>query len=366
MNHGLAAIGEIQLNPVERLLAKLAFRGSRKTRTIRQMQRLIKAGVPITAILDMLWNLNSKKGSKPKDSMAMMIREWQRRLNQGKSLAASMNGWISTSEEMIIEAGELSDKLAKSLDGALHADRAASGIKRAVTVGLAYPALLLLALIGILWGFSKEIVPTFATILSPEKWTGNAAILHSVSGHVVEWLPLIGVLMLGVGVLVVISLPNLTGSTRRYLDHLPPWSIYKTIQGASFMMAMGGFISAGASVSESLRRMVGVGTPYFRERVSGILARVNMGRNLGQAMIEAGYGFPENEIAGEISIYAEFDGFDESLDLLAREWVDNTIENVKAALKIVNNLMLVAIVISIAGIATAMFELQELLANTVQ
>ena len=357
---------EIQLNPIERLLAKLSFRGSRKTRTIRQMQRLIKAGVPITVILNMLWNLNAKKGRKPKDPIALMIREWQRRLNQGKSLAASMHGWISTSEEMIIEAGELSDKLAKSLDGALHTDKATNAIKRAVTVGLAYPALLLLVMIGILWGFSKEIVPTFATILSPEKWTGNAAILHLVSGYVVKWLPLVGVLMLGIGFLVVISLPNLTGAARRYLDYLPPWSIYKTIQGASFMIAMGGFISAGASVPESLRRMAGIGTPYLRERVSAILARVNMGRNLGQAMIETGYEFPENEIAGEISIYAELDGFDESIDLLAREWVESTIENVKAALKILNNLMLFAIVLSIAGIATAMFELQELLASTVQ
>jgi type II secretory pathway component PulF len=270
------------MNTVERFFAKTTFSGQKKVRIIRQIQRLINADVPITTTLDMLFDLYSKKGKKPKEPMAQMVKEWQQKLNQGKSLALSMEGWISLPEQMIIEAGEQSDKLAVALDDALQAENASRGIKKAILGGLAYPAILLLALVGILWGFSTEIVPTFATILPPENWVGSAAKMYAISQFVVTWLPALAMVFGGAIVAAIISMPILTGPLRRILDHLPPWSIYKITQGASYMIAMRGFVSAGTTVPDALRNMLKIGNPYFKERVSAILAKINMGRNLGE------------------------------------------------------------------------------------
>ncbi len=354
------------MNAIERFFAKSTFSGQKKVRILRQIQRLINAGVPITSTLDMLWKLYSRKGKKPKEPMAQMIREWQQRLNQGKSLAESMNGWVSIPEQMIIEAGEQSDKLATALDDALHAEGAGRGIRNAILGGLAYPFALFMALVGILWGFSHKIVPTFATILPPEKWTGNAAIMYSISQFIVDWLPLIGMVIGGAFTAMLLSLPILTGPVRRYLDYLPPWSIYKITQGASFMIAMRGFVSAGTTVPDALRNMLKIGNPYFKERVSGILAKINMGRNLGEAMLEAGYNFPDNEISGEVSVYAELDDFDVSLDILAKEWINGSVQKARNAAKLMNNVMLFAVAAAVAGIATTMFQLQDQIANAVK
>lgn len=354
------------MNNIERTFAKMSFSGQKKVRIIRQVQRLIHAGVPITSTLDMLWSLYSRNGTKPKEPLALMIKEWQKKLNQGKSLAASMHGWISVPEEMIIEAGEQSENLASALEDALQAENAGRGIRNAILGGLAYPAVLFAALIFMLWGFSTEIVPTFETILPAEKWTGNAAIMHDVSAFVVAWLPLGGAILGGSLALMILSMPILIGPTRKYLDLLPPWSIYKITQGASFMISMRGFISAGTTVPEALRNMLKIGNPYFRERVAAILSKINMGRNLGEAMFEAGYNFPDDAIAGEVSIYAELDNLDESLDLLAKEWINGAVGRAQTAAKLLNNVMLFAVAGTIGYIALSMFELQDLVAQSAQ
>lgn len=353
------------MNQLERVLAKSSFSGQKKVRIIRQIQRLINADVPITVTLDMLWDMYSKKGKKPKEPIALMIDEWLMRLNQGKSLATSMQGWISLPEQMIIEAGEESDKLAVALDDALQAEGASRGIRNAIIGGLIYPVILLLMLIGILWGFSAKIVPTFESILPSEQWTGNAAKMYVVSEFVITWLPLIAMTFGGVLAASLLSLPILTGPIRKYLDYLPPWSIYKITQGASYMIAMRGFVSAGTTVPDALRNMLRIGNPYFKERVGAILARINMGRNLGEAMVEAGHNFPDDEISGEVSVYAELDDFDTSLDILAKEWISGAVLKAQKASKMMNNVMLFLVAAAVAGIATTMFELQDQIANSV-
>ena len=124
------------MNALERAWTKLSFRGQKKVRILRQLQRLIKSGVTLQKALTDIRLIYSKKGRKPKEPLAMMIGEWQAKLKAGKSLSQSMHGWVSTAEEMIIEAGEQSEQLASSLEDAMTANGAASKIKKAIIGGL--------------------------------------------------------------------------------------------------------------------------------------------------------------------------------------------------------------------------------------
>lgn len=349
------------MNSAERFLAKMAFSGQKKTRVMRQLQRLIEAGVPLSRSLEMLRHLYSKQGSKPREPLALMVAEWQAKLGQGKSLSASMHGWISLPEEMIIEAGEQSDKLASSLEDALQANGASSRIRKTILGGLAYPFVMLVALCFMLYGFSTEIVPTFETIVPAEQWTGNAAVMYGLSQFITNWMLLIAMIFGASFAAIILTLPILLGPARRYLDKLPPWSIYKITQGASFMISMRGFLAAGLPIPEALRKMMKAANPYTRERIAAILYRVNLGKNLGDAMRESGYGFPDDEIAGEVSIYAGLNSFTASLDLLAKEWIENSVERAQTASKLMNNVMLVLIAGCIGYLAYSLFELQQII-----
>lgn len=349
------------MNALERAWTKLSFRGQKKVRILRQLQRLIKSGVTLQKALTDIRLIYSKKGRKPKEPLAMMIGEWQAKLKAGKSLSQSMHGWVSTAEEMIIEAGEQSEQLASSLEDAMTANGAASKIKKAIIGGLIYPVILVCLMIAMIYFFATNIVPTFATILPPEEWTGNPAFVYSMSQFVADYI-MLGIMGLGVIITAVsLSFPILVGPLRKVLDRLPPWSIYKITQGASFMIAMRGFLSANMQIPEAMRKMHKSGNPYFKERISAMLAKINSGRNLGEAMEEAGHNFPDNEIASEVSIYAGLDNFAESLDILAKEWIEGAIEKAQAAAKVINMIMLFVIAGCVGYIAISISQIQQLI-----
>lgn len=354
------------MNIIERSLAKFSFTGQKRIRIIRQIQRMMTANVQLTECLETLYNLESKNGKKPREPIALMIKEWQRGLGSGKTFAKSMHGWIDTAGEMIIEAGEDSDKLSLALEDAVQAQGAARKIRNTILGGMLYPIALFAALIFIFWGFGTKIAPTFATILPIDRWTGNPAIMYAISHVVVTWLPVFAMILAGIATAIGLSFPVLTGPVRKYLDYLPPWSIYKIIQGASFMMAMRGFLIAGVPVPEALRRMIKLGNPYFKERVIAILSRVNSGKNLGDAMKESGLNFPNDEISGEISVYAGLDGFSENLDLLAREWIEDSVQRTQNSIKLIQNLILVLVAITIGYMAASLFQLNAMVGQSVQ
>lgn len=347
-------------------LAKLSFRGQKKVRVLRQLQRLIGAGVPTIKSLDMLYALYSKGGKKKKDPMAIAINDWRYKLRSGKPLATSMSGWVSSTEQMIIEAGEQSDALSSAFSDALLATSAGKAIRGAIIGGLAYPGVMLLALIGMLWGFSTSIVPTFATIVDPSEWTGNAAKMYGVSQFIINYSLITILGIAGSLTAIIMTMPHITGSIRPTLDRFPPWSLYKVISGASFMISMRGFMVSGVSVHDALRKIAKTAPPYLKTRTETIYKGVNMGHNLGAAMQKSGHNFPDPDIAGEIYIYAELDGFSENLDILAKEWIDGSIEKTKATSKLISNIMLAALALTIGFIATSMFELQDIITKSAQ
>ena len=151
------------MNKFERIFAKVSFTSQKKTRIIRQMQRLIHAGMPLAKILNLLQNQYSKQGTKPKEPLSLMLSEWSKKLNDGKNLSDSMHGWITPAEQMIIEAGEQSDNLSNSLSDALEANNASTEIYKTIGKGIAYPLFLIVVQIAMYYMFTIEVVPTLSS-----------------------------------------------------------------------------------------------------------------------------------------------------------------------------------------------------------
>ena len=345
----------------ELIFAKFSFSGQTKVRVLRQLQRLIKAGVPVTKSLDMLYALYSRDGKKKKDPIALIINDWRHNLRSGKTLAKCMEGWVSSTEQMIIEAGEQSDQLASAFSDALMATAAGKKIRKTIIGGIAYPSVMMVALVLMLYGFSTSIVPTFATIVHPSEWTGNAARMYAVSEFLTTYAVTIAMAFFSALAGIIYTMPYITGGIRPYLDKIPPWSLYKVIAGASFMISMRGFLVSGVTIPDALRKIIKTAKPYLRTRTEAIYKGVNMGRNLGVSMIKTGHNFPDPEISGEISIYAELDGFSDNLDVLAKEWIDGSIEKTQATSKLLSNVMLGLLALTIGFIAVSMFELQDII-----
>lgn len=344
--------------------ARLTFTADKKIRLLRQLQRMTRAGISLNTSLDTLYKLYSRNGKDHTNAMAMACNSWRKRINAGSSLSQAMSGWVTKSEEMIIEAGEQSNNLDRAMNDALAASQAGRSIRKAVIGAMAYPVALFFAMCAMLYGFATGIVPTFADAVDPRTWTGNAARMYSLANFVTSYLPLV---LAGVAVFVVAVgylMPRWKGTGRTFFDNIPPFSIYKVIVGASFLMSMRGFIAAGVKSPDALRRISRTSSPFVKDRTSAILAQVNAGRNLGEAMDLAGHKFPDPAINGEISIYAGLDGFADNLDMLAREWIDDSVVRVQQASKVMGNVMLVLLAAVIAFMVFGMMEMQDIITRS--
>src|SRR3546814_18795379 len=81
---------------------------------------------------------------------------------------------------------------------------------------------------------------------------------------------------------------------RIYLDKIPPWSIYRMLQGSTFLLNIAIMIKAGVRLQNILIMMDKTGSPWVRSRVGAALAGINSGLNLGQALPGTGYQFPDD------------------------------------------------------------------------
>lgn len=249
--------------------------------------------------------------------------------------------------------------MAAAIQGSLRANDVEASIRNTVLMGAVYPLNLIFALCFMCYGFVNTLAPTFATIIPIEQWMGTPATTYAAASFVVTWsVPILIVFGL-VLAFVAVSMPRRTSPIRTRLDRIPPYSIYKISQGASFIVTLRGFIAASVPIPMALRNIQTVSSPYLRHRVGAILAKLHMGRNLGEAMEESGHRFPDQDIVGEITIYVDLDEFDKRLDSLATEWIDDSIDRAKAISKVVSSVMMVFVAISLGSIAWSIFDLQQ-------
>src|SRR5690606_30786578 len=108
-------------------------------------------------------------------------------------------------------------------------------------------------------------VPQFARILPAEQWTGAAAILRFIANAVNNY----GSIALGALIVfliwVVWSLPNMAKSPmRKWLDKIPPWSIYRMLHGSTFLLNIAVLLQAGVRVQEVLKMMSRTGSPWLK------------------------------------------------------------------------------------------------------
>ena len=150
-----------------------------------------------------------------------------------------------------------------------------------------------------------------------------------------------------------------TGYIRSLVDNLPPWSLYKIFSGISWLLAMSALVKSGTPVSTSLLALRRDANAYLRERIDKTLVFVNNGDNLGQALEKTGLEFPDREIIADLKVYSELDNFEEAIDKLANEWLDESIYMIEQKASILNMVALLSVAGIIAWAVMGVFDMQD-------
>ena len=273
----------------------------------------------------------SQRGKKPGDAVAQILTECAENLGAGFGLADSLREWIPDQELSIIESCDLAGRPA---DGFVNAMDIASGTGRisgAVKSTVAVTSYLTLLTVGVVVMFCMMLVPVIIQAVPLSQWNGlQKAVYYFYLLLSDGWWALL-LLFAGMISLVVWSLPRLTGRLRFFLDRFPPWSIYRRIHGAAFIMNVNAMDAAGIPMERAVATMkASTRSAWLYERLDALERAIPSGeKNLGVALAATDYEFPDDRAIVKLQSLFETRNSEGSLKRFAATWLERTVKSVE-------------------------------------
>ncbi|RJF96858.1 type II secretion system protein F [Noviherbaspirillum cavernae] len=348
---------------VNRWWAKTQFNDSARLRLYRKIAKMLSNGLPLLKILEELRDRASYEGKKPNEPMAIVLDDCRRMVQNGRLLSEALEWWIPRTEQMIIMAGEQSGRLEVTLTAVVDVVQAEKKIKSIIISGITYPAAVFSLIIVYIYIFGTRVIPQFSRMVDPSQWKGAAKSLYVMSLFVQNWMLYFVVALIAIVIGVLVSMPQWRGNLRVHFDKIAPYSVYRLVIGSGFLMAFSALQFAGITVEKSLARLSNMADPWLRERLDGALLGVKSGLNCGEALRNAGYGFPSKEVIDDLCVYAEYKGFAEALKILADEWIAEGTEQISIQMKVLNGFAIVTLAIVIGWLVAGFFGIQHELAS---
>ena len=186
------------MEQLEILYAKIVFKMNteRRLALIRKLASLLRNNFSLMDALGRIEQIESQNGKKPDEPYAIVMREWQKNLEQGMSFSDATRGWLPASETLLVTSANVSD-LVIALENVDNVINGTTKIKRAMRNAITYPLFLLVLTFGIIVMVGVYLVPPLASVAGPNVvWTGAANLLIVVSNFAMNYWHIIAIVFL--------------------------------------------------------------------------------------------------------------------------------------------------------------------------
>lgn len=348
------------LNKIEEYYAKLICNFSNTTRLkiYRKIASLMRNRFSLMNSLDMLHDGITNGGKNPSEPMAIALAHWSRSLQNGQPFSDALKGWAPDRERLMLSVGDVSD-LESALLNLIKVTEGSAKMIRPMVGAITYPAFLFMMAVLIIYGIGVYMVPPMIDAAPTTRWRGMAKNLVDISAWIKDYwivafstLPILMIVIYG-------TIGLWTGKIRAFFDNLPPWSLYKIFAGISWLLALSALVKSGTPVSTAMRALRRDASPYLQERIDKTLVFISNGDNLGISLSKTGLDFPDPEIIGDLKIYSELDNFEEALDKMANDWLEESVYIIEEKAAILNMVAILTVAGIIAWAVMGTFEMQD-------
>ena len=325
----------------------------------RKLASLLKNRFSLMDALERLYQIASKDGKNTSDSMALAIANWMLQIRNGSTFSEALAGWAPSTELLLLSVGDVSN-LETALQHTVRVVEGMNKMRELVWGAVAYPLFLMSMVSLLIWAVAKFMVPPMIEAVPTLVLRGIAATLVDLSNFVDKHPILLFSILPIIVTIVLLTFPYWKGTGRATADKIPPWSIYRTFIGVSWLLALSALVRAGMPVSRAVRALMGnEASPYLKDRLNKTLIYINNGDNLGEALYHTHMGFPDEEVVGDLRIYAELDTFQEALENLANGWLESSIRDIDKKAAILNGFAILSIAAVIGWVVWGTFEMQN-------
>lgn len=344
--------------------ARLQFFMGKRLDFYRQMVSLLRAGVSKVDAVELIWRVESFDGRKPKEALAILMAECLYHMRNGDGFGRALRHVVPRDDVMIIDAMESADDFASLLEGYCVMLEKKKRIRWEIFGGLAYPAVLVSAIYAMAVYFGSTVIPEISLVLPAERWTGPAVFLRFLGDFAAGPALWFAALLLGVIAVSILSMPRWTGAGRAYADRLPLFQLYRVYTGLNFLMSVAALGRAGLPVSDAIERLRPRANAYVGTRLLKIKRSMLDGRNLGEALVEVGDGWPDPRINLTIKVFAETQDLNRQIGRIAEGWIDTTLHQVRLKMVSFRILALFAVAFTLGGIIGGMYGLIAQMSET--
>jgi len=307
----------------EKFLA-MQFGGGVRLSLYRRLISLLAYGVPLMKVMEQMLHAYAKRNLDKQVGAQVLGKVYQemRQASGGVVFADALRKWAPDAEIMLINAGERSGDIERGLTEAIFVNESLARIKSAVIGAVSYPMVLFFILMGLYMLFALMILPKVEALLPLEQWPPLSQHMHTV----LTIIRVYGLFMLIVGVLFIgtllASMPYFTGPVRNVLDRYYPYSIYRVIAGSGFLVGLAAMLEAGVKMRDALEQLRGNASPYVAWHISRVMQSLARGESSGTALDT---GLFNDETSISLEIFGDSGAFEESMKILGREAVENTV-----------------------------------------
>ncbi len=345
---------------IETYYAKMIcnFSNSTRLKIYRKLASLLRNRFSLMDALDMLHDGLTNGGKNNGEPMAIAMASWGRALQNGVPFSDALKGWAPDRERLMLSVGDVSN-LDVALLNLIRVSEGSTKMIRPIVSAIAYPSFLFMMSVVIIWAIGVYMVPPMLEAVPGIRWVGTGKTLVDLSEWVqVHWLA--AFITFPIIALIIYSTIGIwTGKIRAKFDKAPPWSLYKIFVGITWLLALSALIKGGVPVSVALTSLKKDASNYLKERINAALVYIKNGDNIGQALSKTGFDFPDKEIIADLKIYAELDNFEEALENLANNWLDESVYMIEQKAEIMNMVAILTVAGIIAWAVFGVFDMQD-------
>ncbi len=353
-----------KLNKIEEYYARMIcnFSNDARLKLYRKIASLMRNRFSLMSALDMLHDSITDGGKNPGEPFAIAIACWGRALNNGLTFSDALKGWAPDRERLMLSVGDVSD-LEGALMNLIRVTEGTTKMIRPIIGAITYPAFLFMMAVLIIYGIGVYMVPPMLEAAPGTRWTGLARDLVDLSDWIQKnWLFAFSILPI-IMIIIYSTIGIWTGSIRAMIDNIPPYSLYKVFVGISWLLALSALVKGGTPVSAAMRALRRDSSRYLKERIDKTLVFINNGDNLGTALKKTKLNFPDREIIADLKIYSELDNFEEALESLANEWLEESVYLIEQKAALLNMAAILTVAGVIAWAVMGTFAMQDQITN---
>lgn len=337
---------------------KLRFGLKARISLYERIVAFLQADIDIVSTLMAIRNRYRER----KDYRAIVIDSWIGEIERGGSFSDAMLEWVPPSEHMLISAGDRGEGLITGLQQATVMSNAAARSKGAIIGGLIFPIVLFSMILMLMIMFQSKMVPIFSQLMPVAQWPGSARWLYNISYFVKNYLWLVIIAMAGLSFLITSTLGSWTRPPREIFDKLPPWSIYRTYQGSSFLIGLSSLMKAGVASFEALGLMHANASPWMKMHLERMMSAMKLGGSSDGKALNT--GLLDTETAGDVEDYSRLGSFQDALELMGSRSLEAGVKSIEAKMGVVRVLMLMMVAMSIGWVYLTTYTLQSSIAQS--